>query len=331
MQTAQDTSSAPLILGFDIFPGGKVSALSWANIKTSTAPAEGVRRWIHLNRLSEDAQKWLGEHSGLDPIAARILTQDDSRPRAFAHANGILMNLRGVNVNDGEDPEDLVSLRIWVTETLIVTTRAFKIKAVEDMAQRLQSGDAPASNGSLVVSLAEALTRRLDPLVGTLDDQMSELEDDFLDEETPAPKLALANFRRKALTLRRYIVPQREAVTDFIRAGDKLLTDKCRLRLREVQDTVTRLSEDLDTIRERAIVVQEQIIEQRSEVMNQRLFVLAIISAIFLPLGFLTGLFGINVGGMPGTSSPHAFWIFAGFLTLVTVGLLLLFKRMKWM
>jgi zinc transporter len=98
-----------------------------------------------------------------------------------------------------------------------------------------------------------------------------------------------------------------------------------------VQDTITRLAEDLDTIRERAIVVQEQIIEQRAEVMSQRLCVLANISATFLPLDFLTGLFGINIGGMPGTDSPYAFWAFSGFLILITGEPLVLFKRMKWM
>ena len=331
MQSAHDSNHDPFILGFDIAETGNVQALNWADVKASPLPSKGTRRWLHMNRLSEEARIWLGEHAGLDMIAARILTQDDSRPRAFAHNGGVLMNLRGVNMNEGTDPEDLISLRIWVTKTIVITTRAFQIKAIEDMKKRFLAGDAPSSNSSLVVSLAETLTRRLDPLVGKLDDEMSALEDDFLDEGTPAPKLALSNFRRSALTLRRYIVPQREAVTDFIREGDKLLTDKCRLRLREVQDTITRLAEDLDTIRERAIVVQEQIIEQRAEVMNQRLFVLAIISAIFLPLGFLTGLFGINIGGMPGTDSPYAFWAFSGFLILVTGGLLILFKRMKWM
>ncbi len=331
MQPAHDSNQDPFILGFDITETGKIHPLNWANVKNAPMPVKGTRRWLHMNRLSEETKAWLSGHSGLDPISARILTQDDTRPRAFAHNGGVLMNLRSVNMNEGADPEDLISLRIWVNDTIIITTRSSKIKAIEDMKKRLLAGDVPSSNSALVVSLAETLTRRLDPLVGKLDDEMSALEDDFLDEGTPAPKLALSNFRRSALTLRRYIVPQREAVTDFIREGDTLLTDKCRLRLREVQDTITRLAEDLDTIRERAIVVQEQIIEQRAEVMNQRLFVLAIISAIFLPLGFLTGLFGINIGGMPGTDSPYAFWAFSGFLTLVTGGLLILFKRMKWM
>ena len=65
--------------------------------------------------------------------------------------------------------------------------------------------------------------------------------------------------------------------------------------------------------------------------MNQRLFVLAIISAVFLPLGFVTGLFGVNLGGMPGAASPLGFTILCVIMGAVTAGLLFLFRRMRWL
>ena len=73
------------------------------------------------------------------------------------------------------------------------------------------------------------------------------------------------------------------------------------------------------------------IAERRGEEMNQRLFVLAIISAVFLPLGFLTGLFGVNVGGMPGVDSSVAFTLLSLAMAGCAVGLLALFKRIGWM
>ena len=100
---------------------------------------------------------------------------------------------------------------------------------------------------------------------------------------------------------------------------------------REIGDRVTRIGEELDSIRERSLVLQEQVVEERSERMNQRLFVLAIISAVFLPLGFVTGLFGVNLGGMPGAASPIAFTALCVGMTVVTLGLLLLFRRMRWL
>jgi zinc transporter len=68
-----------------------------------------------------------------------------------------------------------------------------------------------------------------------------------------------------------------------------------------------------------------------SEQMNSRMYVLSVVAAIFLPLGFLTGLLGINVGGIPGAEYPLAFGIFIGMLVLVVILQLLIFRWRRWM
>ena len=93
---------------------------------------------------------------------------------------------------------------------------------------------------------------------------------------------------------------------------------------------MTRLAEELDTIRDRSTVLQEQVIEERAEVMNQRLFVLSILSAVFLPISFVTGLFGVNVGGIPGVESPGAFALLVVGLALATLLMLALFRWRRW-
>ena len=88
--------------------------------------------------------------------------------------------------------------------------------------------------------------------------------------------------------------------------------------------------EDLDAIRERAAVTQEELQNRLAEQQNVRMYVLSIVAAIFLPLGFLTGLLGINVGGIPGADSGASFWIFVGFLIVVVVLQILYFRTRKW-
>ncbi|GAB5458991.1 MAG: zinc transporter ZntB [Henriciella sp.] len=331
MKSSIDENVDPFIVGFAIKDDSNIEELNWEAVKSATANVPGERRWIHLNRLSDEARAWLEGAGSLDPLIVNVLFQEDTRPRSTRLGEGFLINLRGANLNPGAEPEDLISLRIWATKDLIVTTRAYRIRAIEDLRDEFHSLNPPVTNGEIVCFLAERLTTRLEPIVGQLEDQADELEAEWLDLNTPAPKLKLAEFRRSALSLRRYIAPQREAISSFIRESGDFLSDESRLKLREVQDITTRFAEDLDLARERAVVIQEQIVEQRAESMNQRLFVLAIISAIFLPLGFLTGLFGINIGGMPGVDSPYAFWLFATFLVVVTGGLLYAFKRMNWL
>jgi zinc transporter len=102
------------------------------------------------------------------------------------------------------------------------------------------------------------------------------------------------------------------------------------VRLRETTDHLIRYIEDLDSSRDRASVTQEELVNRLSEQMNNRMYVLSIVAAIFLPLGFLTGLLGINVGGLPGVENPDAFNIFTIFLITVVALQVWLFKVKRW-
>ena len=103
-----------------------------------------------------------------------------------------------------------------------------------------------------------------------------------------------------------------------------------RLRLREMADRITRYVEELETARERTLLVQDELSSRLSEQMNKTMYVLTIVATIFLPLGFVTGLLGVNLGGIPGTDEPLAFILLC--LGLLGFGLLelLLFRRLKW-
>ena len=89
--------------------------------------------------------------------------------------------------------------------------------------------------------------------------------------------------------------------------------------------------EDLDAIRERAAVTQEELQSRLAEQQNIRMYVLSIVAAIFLPLGFLTGLLGINVGGIPGSDNPSAFVIFVLILASLLALQVLYFRKKKWL
>lgn len=91
-----------------------------------------------------------------------------------------------------------------------------------------------------------------------------------------------------------------------------------------------RYIEDLDSSRERASVAQEELMSRLSENMEKRMYVLSIVSTVFLPLSFLTGLLGINVGGIPGAENKSAFLIFCLILSGIGAIQFWIFKIKKW-
>ena len=141
----------------------------------------------------------------------------------------------------------------------------------------------------------------------------------------------LAQLRKQTITLRRYLAPQREALNRLILEKFDWITDDYRMQLREISDRLIRHIEDIDAVRERAAVTQEELLSQISEQMNERMYVLSIVAAVFLPLGFFTGLMGINVGGMPGVEYEQAFWVVAALCVGVTLVLGIVFRHKKWL
>ena len=102
-------------------------------------------------------------------------------------------------------------------------------------------------------------------------------------------------------------------------------------RMREVTDRVIRYVEDLDEARERAAVVQDELMNRLSEQMNRNMYLLSVVAAIMLPLGFLTGLLGINVGGIPLADNSHGFMVVSGLLAAVVVLEIVLVRRLHWL
>lgn len=130
--------------------------------------------------------------------------------------------------------------------------------------------------------------------------------------------------------MRRYLGPQREALSKLYNERVDWLGDIERMHLRETSDRMMRYIEDLDSSRERASVAQEELMSRLSENMEKRMYVLSIVSTVFLPLSFLTGLLGINVGGIPGAENKSAFLIFCLILSGIGAIQFWIFKIKKW-
>ena len=194
----------------------------------------------------------------------------------------------------------------------------------------MERGTGPVSPGDFAAKLALRLADRAEPVVATLNETVDGLEEAVLGDATPnGLRGQLADVRRTAILLRRYMFPQRDALSTLAIEDLDWLSERDRSKLREATDRITRLAEELDAIRERAAVVQDQLVERRAEAMNRSMLILAVVAAVFLPLGLLTGLLGINVGGMPGAETKWAFWAVCGLLLLTTAFNLWLYRRLK--
>jgi len=307
--------------------GGK--QLGWDDVQ-AWKPGKGAL-WLHLDYARADSQHWLAEDSGLDEIALEGLLERDPRPRAVCSDTGLQLILRGVNHNEGAEPEDMVSIRIWVEAHRVLSLRHRQIKAAKTVRDRLARARGPKRVGQCVVALIDAILDDLALVSDELDDAVAKLEDQVLAPEECDLGRSLAHWRRRAIALKRYIAPQRDVLSRLDGEPASWLTQIDRLQLREQANRLTRILEDLDAARDQAAITQEEVTNQLTELTNKRLYVLSVVAAVFLPLGMVTALWGVNVGGIPLQDHPLGFVI----ITAALVGLLglelVIFRAMRWL
>lgn len=312
-----------------LFNDQKGKALT-ADEVTQWQPEQGLL-WLHLDYTNEAVQNWLEQESGLEAVVAEALTATETRPRCTPFNNGLLLLLRGVNLNPEADPDDMVSIRLWVEKNRIISTRKRQLQSIQDLLSQIHNHQAPATSGEFIADLTDNLTWRMRETMEGYEETLADLEERVLTGGHDEVKVELSALRRQIITLRRYLAPQRDALARLHTEKFSGLSEAERLQVRETTDRLIRYLEDLDAMRERAVVIQEELLSQLSELGNQRVYLLSMITAVFLPLGFLTGLLGINVGGMPGTDSSEAFWWVSGGLFSSAIVLTLLLRRKKWL
>lgn len=302
---------------------------------TGEAVSETLRAdklaWVHLDGTNPQTRTWLErEVPYLDALIINALLAPETRPRCLEFETGIMLILRGVNLNDQAKPEDMISLRLWVDDKRIITVQLRRLKAVQDIREQLEAGHGPRNAGDFIGALAARLLERMEPTFAALDETLDDLEETILESPEAALRKDITELRKQAIVFRRYIQPQKDALAQLRNVPLDWINPIHKRHIQETIDRCVRYIEDLDEIRERAQVVKDELTNSLSDRMNKNLYVLSVIAAIFLPLGFLTGLLGINVGGIPGADSADSFVIFCILLGIITAVQIAVFRFFKW-
>jgi zinc transporter len=322
-------TSAGLFKAYLLDGNGGGQEITWEQV-LAWAPEQG-HLWVHLSAVDQVAQEWLREASGIEEVACDALLADETRPRTVTMDGGLLMILRGVNLNPGADPEDMVSLRLWQDSDRMISLSRRGVRAVGDLAAELERGTGAVHSVDLMTSLAGHLLERMSPVIEEMSETVDTQEEKAITEPPSELQSELAELRRQVIALRRHLAPQREAMARLAMLSIPYLDVEQQTVAQHLSDQVSRYVEDLDQLRERTTVTHDLLASRQAELMNRQMLILSLVAAIFLPLGLITGLLGINVGGIPGADNPWAFLVVCGLLIGLAGLLFLAFRRSRWL
>ena len=286
--------------------------------------------WVDCDQNKRKGREWLVRQSKASKNVVDILLAGETRPRSINETDGLIVILRGINMNPGSVPDDMVAVRIWLEKNRIITSHRRKMLSVADVRQALGDGKGPKTVGEFLISLTSCLSGRIGAAVENIEHLVESVETEVEKGDIGKLRTTLGIVRRQAAAIRRYVAPQRDALERLVRSHGDILSDKEAYDLREESDRLTRQVEDLDLAREHALVTQEELMNRVAQEQNSRMYLLSVVAAIFLPLTFATGILGMNVAGLPGTVNPNGFIYSAALMLVFGIGLIAYFKSKKW-
>ena len=329
--TDETATESPLLFARVLDGKGGGRPLTWDQVQGWKPAAAGELLWIHLKRNEPGVQAWLEREFAIPEPTAELLTSDGNRPRAFHERDTLVAVLRGINFNPGAEPEDMVSMQLWSDGTRLATLRAAPLQTPREVLARIDAGDGPTDPGATITLIAELLISRMNQSIVDMNEVIDELEDEDPESDPENMLRRISVIRRNCLALKRHMSPQHEALEYIGRDAPDWFEDHDR---REIAESIARLRryiDDIDISKESALVLQDELRARSQASSENATYKLTVVAGIFLPLGFLTGLLGINVGGMPGVNDPQAFWEVVALCVASLIGLLLLFKRLRWL
>ena len=282
--------------------------------------------WVHFEKPSKTLQNQLAKKFKLPKMARVVLFAEDVRSRCVKVEDGYVLIFHGVQPSTMLGNDDFPTLRFWIRKDSVLSLSTGKIDAIYDLQKDMHSMPNPSIMRCLI-RLIEDLASYLEDSIYNIDEQLNKIEINL--EYTEEATLKISSMRQDIIFLRRYILPQRDALISFSTKID-FVSNPTKELLKELSDGMLRQVEFIEMVRERAIIIQDNLMNQIGEIANRRMYLLTIIMLIFTPAFFIMGMFSMYLP-LPGMNSHYTWWWVSLSIVLTSVGLFWLFKKKRWL
>jgi zinc transporter len=302
-----------LICGFHLAPLARLEHDSLPGLDPSSS------FWLHFNLTDGRARDWLREQAQLPRAAAEALLDEEPHVHVQTLPEGFVAVLRDLHHEHEGDEAGFGTFVVYVDAKRMISGRWHPLHTLDQLRRELSKGLERPSPLSLFEHLLECLAESFGAMVGNLFDRVDTAEDSILAGRHKDQGTELRKVRWLLSRLRREARANRSALARL----PAHLPDACGAEgaqsLAVAIDRFGGVAQDLELVEERARLMQEEIAGRLGEATSRTLYTLSIVTTALLPITLITGIFGMNVGGLPWLEDPHGF---AHVLLLMSVGVL---------
>lgn len=295
----------------------------------ATLESPGTVVWVDLEQPTPEEAAILRDVFRFHPLAIEDALVEQLHPKLDDYGSYLYVVLHGVLSGAVGDDGSIEQQEIdfFLGKGFLVTHHDKPSPSIAAVAERVGKQPERFQGADFVfAAVAEAMVDRFMPVVASFDDRIDSLEDDVFTGRASARVLErMFGYKRSALMLRRTMLPQREVIRNLSAGGYAQVSREAQLLLRDTHDHLFTIAEMIESYRDLIAGTMEAHLSVTSNKLNEVMKRLTIITTVLMPISLVTGVYGMNVSSMPGTTGPHAFWELLGgmgALGLVTVAFL---------
>jgi zinc transporter len=317
------TDPSGLICGFLFGPDGSGlamdtrSALEW--IAGSDTPETSGFVWLHFNLSQASTEKWLHQNLPLSQLFTESINDGSRSTRVELDDDTLVAVVNDVHYDFDFEPSDISTLWLSVGPHLVVSARLQPLRSIDRLRDAVKKGARLRSSIDLLVHLMHDQGDVLVNIVRGTSARVDEIEDKLLAGKLETKRASLGSLRRLLVRLQRLLAPEPAAMFRLLKSPPAWMQQDDVEDLRQSTEEFNVTLSDMTALQERIKLLQEEIAGRVAEANNRSLFVLTIVTVLALPINIMTGMFGMNVGGIPLAEHPWGFWLVVSLITLITL------------
>ena len=287
--------------------------------------------WLDVEAPDQDDVALLRDEFHLHPLAIEDAVRSHERPKVESYNNYYLIIFYAVDWAPDAAEITLRSLSLFIGSNYVISVHRGPVREVRDTLERWQRGNTQLSRvGSLIHALLDGVVDNYFPVMDHVADHTEELEDVIFSRFNQSAIQAIFSLKKNLLRMRHVVAPERDVMNTLLRREIPVFGDQDMAYLQDVYDHVVRVTDSVDTYRDLLGSAVESYLSLQSNRLNEIVKVLTIASIVLMSNSVIAGIYGMNFVHMPELAWRYGYPWALGLMAVISLGLVGLFRRLRW-
>jgi magnesium transporter len=294
----------------------------------------GITVWADFTDPTEEEGRQLTEVFNFHDLAVESALRRETHPKIESYGTHLYLVLHGINFRSAEHEFDTHETDFFLGPSCLVTVHDGHRRSIDHVSELCGRTGHILAEGpvALLHRIVDTMVDHYRPEVDVLEDRLDDIEKSVIETTSDSHMGDILGIKRDISSLRRIVVPQRDAVGRLARREFEIINQEMAYRFRDVYDQFARLAEDAIVFQDRVTGILDAHLASVSNRLADVSRLLAVIATLFGPLTVITGLFGMNVPLPTLLGTPEAqFWEILIVMLLSCVGMYYWFRRSGWL